>query len=123
MQTLRQIALAAAVALALPAAANELTDAATGLCENIKQCTLAQMGDADLTPEMREMIEPMVNSMCDAMRAGIEEVPTNHELYQPAVACMQSMSALSCADFQDGDKVQTEECESYQAKAEAAMEQ
>ena len=120
-------ALAAALAmlglLAVPVTANELADAATELCDKIKQCTMAQINEADMTPEMRQMMEPMINSMCDSMRAGIEEVPTDHELYPGALACMESMSALSCTDFQDGDKVQTPECKAYQAKAEAAYGQ
>ena len=115
--------LALSGALALPAGANELASAATDLCENIKQCTMAQIDEADMTPEMREMMAPMIDAMCDSMRAGIQEVPTNHELYQPAVACMRSMANLSCADFQDGEKVQTPECKAYQAKAEAAYGQ
>ena len=125
MQNFRQWALAAALltTAALPASANELAESATQLCDKIKQCTIAQMGEADLTPAMRQRIEPMINSMCYSMRAGIEEVPTNHELYQPAVACMKSMASLSCDDFQDANRVQTPECKDYQEQAEAAMDQ
>ncbi|AQA18195.1 hypothetical protein BST95_08060 [Halioglobus japonicus] len=101
--------------------AEALSDAANAMCEKVKQCTIAHMGEADMTPEMRQMIEPMVNSMCDAMRAGIKEVPTNHELYQPAVACMRSMAELSCSDFQDEQKVHTDACEAYRQQADQVM--
>lgn len=103
------------------AQADELTDAANQVCENVKQCTLSQMDQSQMTPEIRAMMEPMINSMCDAMRAGVKEVPTNHELYQPAVACMRSMAELSCEDFQNEESFQTAACKDYADRAEKAM--
>ncbi|QFU76798.1 hypothetical protein EY643_14695 [Halioglobus maricola] len=103
------------------AQADELTDAANQVCEKVKQCTLSQIDQSQMTPEIRAMMEPMINGMCDAMRAGVKEVPNNHELYQPAVACMRSMAELSCEDYQNEESFQTPACTDYAERAEKAM--
>jgi hypothetical protein len=103
---------------AVQVSADSLEAAAMAMCEKVKACSLAQIQASDMTPEMREMMEPMLENMCATMRAGIQEVPNGHPLYQPAVACMRSMAQLSCDDFQDGDKVVTPECQKYQEMAE-----
>ncbi len=124
MHALARVAMATAlITLAPLATAETLPEAADRVCEKIKQCTLSQIDQADMTPEMREMMMPMVNSLCDAMREGINEVPTGHELYPPALACMQSMAELSCADFQDAEKSQTAACQAYREKVEATYGQ
>ena len=98
--------------------ADDLESASNALCEKVKACSMAQVDEADLTPEVRQMMEPMLESMCEAMRAGVQEVPTDHQLHDPAVACMRSMAELSCADFQDEQKVVTAACEEYRKIAE-----
>jgi hypothetical protein len=120
MDRIVRLALATTVLVLAPwVSAETLTEAAGRVCENVKQCMLAQIDEADMTPEMREMMMPMVDTMCEAMRQGIEEVPTGHELYPSALACMQSLAELSCADFQEGDSAPTPACQAYQEKAQA----
>ena len=98
--------------------ADDLDSAATDLCEKVKSCSMAQVAEADMTPEMRQMIEPMFQGMCDAMRSGVQEVPTGHQLHDPALSCMRSMAELGCDDFQDEKKVETQACKDYQQKSE-----
>ncbi|TDG12442.1 hypothetical protein E2F43_12615 [Seongchinamella unica] len=107
-------------ALVPAAAASEIEDAATELCEKVKACSMAHIAEADLTPEVRQMMEPMLKNMCETMRAGVREVPQGHELYQPSVDCMRSMAGLSCQDFEDEQKLQTPACKNYQRLAEQA---
>ena len=115
------IAMPFSLGLLVPAAAaSEIEDAATALCEKVKACSMAHIAEADLTPEVRQMMEPMLKNMCETMRAGVREVPPGHELYQPSVDCMRSMAGLSCADFEDEDKLQTRACQEYQRLAEQA---
>ena len=85
--------------------ADDLESATTDLCEKVKSCSMAQIAEADMTPEVRQMMEPMLQNMCDAMRSGVQEVPTDHQLHAPALSCMRSMAELSCEDFQDEQKV------------------
>lgn len=106
------------LAASLPVVADDLLSAANDMCENVKACSLAQIAESDMTPEMRQMMEPMLESMCDSMRQGVQEVPSGHALYQPALACMRSMANLSCEDFMDEKRVETPECKKYQAMAE-----
>ncbi len=110
----RLAALLLGCALAAPLAAEELTAAAMGLCEKVKSCAMQQIASEDLTPEMRQMMQPMLDNMCANIRSNIGEVPTGHPLYQPAVACMRSMEGLSCEKMQDPAQMQTPECEKYQ---------
>jgi len=102
------------------AAASEIEDAATALCEKVKACSMAHIAEADLTPEVRQMMEPMLRNMCETMRAGVREVPSGHQLYQPSVDCMRSMAGLGCQDFEDEQKLQTQACKDYQRLAEQA---
>ena len=119
----KQVAgLVLAAALSLPVTADDLVSAANDMCEKVKQCSIAEMSQAEMTPEMRQMIEPMLESMCDQMRQGVQEVPSGHELYQPSVACMRSMANLSCADFKREGGPQTPECEKYRKLAEEAYQ-
>ena len=106
-----------ASAFATSVSANEIEQAATELCEKVKACSMAHIAEADLTPEVRQMMEPMLKNMCDTMRAGVAEVPVDHQLYQPSVDCMRSMAGLSCQDFEDEQKLQTPASENYQRLA------
>ena len=106
------------LALALPVQAQKMTEASLALCEKVKGCALEQLAQEEMAPEMRQMMEPMLNGMCQAVRAQITEVPSGHPLYGPALACMESMTNLSCADLQSGEEISTPACEEYRAQAE-----
>ena len=107
----------ATLSTAVPAAADSLESAGADLCEKVKACALAEIDKQELTPEMKEMMEPMLETMCVGMRQGMDQVPVDHQLYAPAVACMRSMANLSCEQLQDGNQVQTPECAKYQDMA------
>jgi hypothetical protein len=113
MQGLRFALLAAAFVNTPALAENELQQAADALCQKVRSCALAQVRQQDMTPEMQAMMEPMLKSMCASMSAGIEDAPADHKLYQPAVACMRSMAALSCEQMEALDDG-TPECRRYQ---------
>ena len=115
-------AAALAACLSGAAGADDLVSASNDMCEKVKACALAEVAESDMTPEMRQMMEPMLAGMCDQMRQGVNEVPTNHQLYQPAVACMRSMAGLSCAEFRGGE-VETPECLKYRELADQAYEE
>lgn len=105
------------VATAPAALADELGDAAQALCEKVKSCAIEQMEGQEITPEMRQMMQPMLDGMCAQVRGRVGEVPTGHPMYKPAVACMQSMQSLSCDSMQDAGQVITPECEEYEKLA------
>ena len=123
MQTMQKtfvfMALAGLLA-ATSASAEELTKAALGLCEKVKSCAMQEIAEQDLTPEMRQMMQPMLDNMCTTMQQGIGEIPTGHELYKPAVACMRSMEQLSCEQMQNQSDQGTPECQKYAELAEQA---
>lgn len=98
----------------LPVRADELAAEATKLCEKVKSCAMAQIAEEDVTPEMRQMMQPMLDGMCDDMRSSMDEIPTGDQLYKPALACMRSMQTLSCAAMQDEESMKTPACETYE---------
>lgn len=111
------------VSLAGAVSADELMEASRGLCDNVKTCALEQIAEEDMTPEMRGMMEPMLQNMCTAMNSKVGEVPTGHGHYKWAVACIRSMQSLSCAQLQDPDQAVTPECEQYEKMAREASGQ
>lgn len=65
--------------------ADELSDAAQGLCDTIRTCALEAVAGQDLTDELREKMTPTLDNACDSMRNQVQAVPIDHKLYQPAV--------------------------------------
>lgn len=119
MRITTRFILVALLATAIPALADDLADAAVDLCEHVRACTLAQMDQQQVTDEMRQMVEPMVANMCNAMRQQVGNAPEGHPLYEPATTCMRSMSRVSCAEMQNGDNMQTPECQEYEKLAQS----
>lgn len=114
----RPAILSVGLLLAAPTVAEDFTAAAIGLCEKVKSCAMQQIASEELTPEVRQMMQPVLDNMCADMQASIGEVPTGHPLYQPAIACMRSMEQLSCERMQDSSGMQTPECDRYRQLAE-----
>jgi hypothetical protein len=107
-------------AAVLPAFAEDMTSAAMELCEKVKSCAMEQIATEDLTPELREMMQPMLDNMCANMQSKVEEVSAGDPLYAPALACMRSMQSLTCQMMQDPKLVQTSECQAYEKLADQA---
>ena len=108
------------LALGGQATADELTDAAQGLCDTVRACVLEQAARQELTPEAREMMGPMLDNMCATMRSQVGEVPVGDGLYGPAVACLRSMHSLSCQEMQNPDREATAQCKEYERLAREA---
>jgi hypothetical protein len=108
------------LAAAIPARAEEIAVAAQDLCEKVKSCAMAQVAEEDLTPEVREMMQPMLDTMCENMQSSVGEVAVGSPLYVPAVTCMRSMESLSCEQMQDPRSMETPECETFQQLAREA---
>ena len=102
------------------AVADDLTDAAQGLCDTVKSCVLEQAATQDLTDEVKEMMAPMLENMCAKMRSQVHEVPVDHGLYKPAVGCMRSLESLTCEQLQKGEQVSTPQCTEYERLAKEA---
>ena len=109
-----------AIFAVLPVQAEDIGDVAEDLCETIKSCAMESIAKEDLTPEMRQMMEPMLTNMCDGMRARVGVVPQGHGLQAPAIACMRSMQSLSCDAFRNGEQIETPECAAYEKAAGTA---
>lgn len=104
---------------ALNVQADDIGSAALAMCEKVKSCAMAQIAQEEITPEMRQMMQPMLDSMCANMKDKVQEVPLGHDLYEPAVACMRSMEALSCEQMQS-EQADTPACQAYEKMAREA---
>ena len=100
--------------------ADDLTDAAEGLCDTIKTCALEAVAGQDLTDELRTKMAPVMDNSCAEMRSQVQTVPPGHKLYQPAVGCLRSMASLSCPQLQNSGEVKTPACTEYDRLAKAA---
>jgi hypothetical protein len=94
-------------------AADEMTEAAQNLCEKAKSCAMAQVAEEDLTPELRQMMQPMWDSMCANMQSKVGKVPPGHPLSSSALACMRSMQKLTCEGML-GQQESTPECQAHE---------
>ncbi|MCC2617360.1 hypothetical protein LJ739_14000 [Aestuariibacter halophilus] len=82
-------------------------------CDHMRTCARQQL--ADVPAEFRQMIEQTLDGMCESM-PGTDDIPgfgAQHQLYAPAVACMKSISALSCEEIEAGH-ADTAECQRLQ---------
>jgi hypothetical protein len=110
----------AALSLSAYGMSEPIGDAAQALCEKVKACSMAQIAEEDMTDEMRQMMEPMLENMCANMGAGVEDVPTGHALYKPALACMEEMAAMSCDEMDNMGDAEPAACAEYQRLAKEA---
>ena len=107
-----------ATILSVSAVADDYKDASLALCEKVKACALVQMDSQDITPEVRQMMQPMLDSMCTSMLASVPEVAQDHPMYEPAIACMKSLDGLSCEEMQGEAGAKTAACMEYEEMAE-----
>ena len=94
--------------------ADEMSEAAQDLCEKVKSCSLAQVAEEDITPEVRQMMQPMWDSMCANMKNKMGEAPSGHPMYSSALACMHSMQKLTCEEIVGSRQTRTPECEAHE---------
>jgi len=100
--------------------ADELTDAANGLCDTIKLCALEAVAGEDLTDELRQEMDPVLEANCADMRSRVLATPASNELYQSAVGCLRSMASLSCDLLYTMSQIKTPECAEFDRLAKAA---
>lgn len=107
-----------ALLLAIPVQADDLGEEVSRVCEQMKQCTLDRMAGAEMAPEMKMMITQQLDMACVGLQARFGAAAQAHALYQPALACVKSMQALSCQEIEESDDSITPECDRYQELAE-----
>ena len=109
-----------ALMLSAYSSADDLTDAAEGLCDTIKTCALEAVAGQDLTDELRHKMDPILENNCAQMRSRVKVVPADDNLYQPAVGCLRSMESLSCPQLHNAGAIKTPECTEYDQLVKAA---
>ncbi len=95
--------------------ATEFDKEITQLCDKLKTCTLAELGANNFSPQMEQMMKPMIDGICKQMIKQFNEADTEGVKKEDAIICIKSMSALSCKDLK-GDGTETKECMDLEKK-------
>jgi len=94
-----------------------LNDAAKKLCDKSKVCLQQEMAaEDDLPPGMAAMLDNMMGELCKQYMS-IATVGENHEIIEPATACLNSMADKSCDELLNGEET-TVACQRYESVAE-----
>lgn len=100
------------------AVADDFADASAALCEKMKTCAAAQMGDLDsMSDDMKAQIMTSLEGMCMGIEQNYSAFRAYNDLYVPATACMKSMSELSCAELEAGNEDATPQCAAFREAA------
>lgn len=74
------------------------------LCEKMKACAKAEMGDmSEIPPEMRGMIDAALNQACASINIYQQTAMLDKSLINAGTACMQSMNKMSCDALQNSE--------------------
>jgi hypothetical protein len=90
------------------------------LCDAIKTCALEAVAGQDISDELREMMEPVLESNCADMSRQVLPVAAGSQLYQPAIGCLRSMASLSCPHLHNASQFKTPECAEYDRRLTTA---
>lgn len=111
--------LAVAAILVGPAFADDFDEARDALCDKTRSCAMARMESAEnMSDEMKEMMASSLESMCDGLEQTFNSALRTHELYEPALACMQEMAEMECDSLMGEGARKSEACQRYRALAE-----
>lgn len=100
--------------------ARDISEASNVICEKVKTCGTAQLETQGLPPEMVVMMKAMFDGMCETMIAPYIIKTADAGLEEKAIACLDSISSMSCEHLMEGQGNETEECEEYKQAAEDA---
>tara|TARA_R110001592_G_scaffold28990_11_gene105578 strand:- start:3586 stop:4110 length:525 start_codon:yes stop_codon:yes gene_type:complete len=98
--------------------ADDMADSYNKMCEKIKSCAMKNMGQVDLSPDMRAMVTASLDGMCVSLQQQFDGVVSKHPLYSSAAACLKSMTGLSCDEIENMEDSATPECARYEKMAE-----
>ncbi|SON57192.1 hypothetical protein HDIA_3651 [Hartmannibacter diazotrophicus] len=125
LNAMKKTSILAALALlsCLPAtaatASDEFATTTLQLCDKMKGCAVQQLDQAEgMTEAMKAQIMQGLEMMCVGINQNFSTVARFHALYDPAVACMKSMTALTCEELEGDGADATEECQEYQRLAD-----
>ncbi|MFT6550850.1 MAG: hypothetical protein ACJA1I_000881 [Zhongshania marina] len=119
MKAIYRVVVAVFFAVSGSVQADDLGESYNIMCEKMKSCALKNIGEADLTPDLRAMVMASLEGACVSIQQQFNNVATVHPLYGPASACMKSMTALSCEQIENMSDEKTPECARYEKMAES----
>jgi len=120
MPALKVVALLIFLTLPGISTASSLTEATKTLCSKIKSCTTAQLQQQQLPPQMLQMMTAMLDESCAKTIAPYANKATNAGLEKKAIACINSINALSCNALMNTSEAETGECRALEKAANDA---
>lgn len=100
--------------------ATSFTEATQTLCNKIKSCTTIQLKQQQLPPAMMQMMTAMLDETCAKTIAPYARKATNAGLEKKAIACINSINALSCDALMNTSEAETSECRALEKAANEA---
>ncbi len=100
--------------------ADNVADSTARVCQKVKQCGVAQLEQQGLQSEMIDMMKSMFDGMCDSMVAPYVRQANDAGLEKKALACLETIEALSCKQLMNGAGNETKECKELEKAADEA---
>lgn len=100
--------------------ASDMSEASSTICQKVKTCGTSQLESQGLPPEMVVMMKSMFDGMCETMIAPYITQTTDAGLEKKAIACLDTIKAMSCEDLMQGEGNDTEECKEFERAADEA---
>ena len=118
--SIKNIALLFILILPTIATATKLNKATNTLCNKIKACATAQMKQQELPPAMLQMMTTMLDETCASTISPYADKATTAGLEKKAIACIESITTLSCSAVIQGTSSETSECKTLEHAANEA---
>ncbi|MGQ8365793.1 hypothetical protein [Glaciecola sp. 1036] len=94
--------------------AKDIQESINKLCDKVEQCVIPEIEQSDLPPEMFKMMVDQIKTQCRSTYEWADNAFTS-EIEDAAIACLDSLSALTCSEFlEDDGEVNTPECQEYE---------
>ncbi|CAA0083219.1 Uncharacterised protein [Zhongshania aliphaticivorans] len=97
--------------------ADDLGESYNVMCSKMKSCALQSIGEANLSPAMRDMVMTQLEGACVSVQQQFGNVADTHPLYGAASKCLSSMAKLSCDEIENMNDEPTPACASYEKMA------
>lgn len=89
------------------------------MCEKMKACAKAEMGDmSEIPPEMRGFIESALDQACASINIYQQTAMLDKSLIDAGTACMESMNKMSCDELQNAGDSFSPECDKFEKMGE-----
>lgn len=93
--------------------ASDIQSSVNRLCEKVEQCMMPEIEASDIPASMLDQMVTQMRNQCRSMYDWSDKV-LEGDLKDAAIACLDSMSDVSCDELMGENEIQTAECKAYE---------